>query len=105
PFLLTYTVVFVGIMGNIASDAAVIIIPPLGALVFYKVGRHPLAGLAAGFAGAGAGFTANLLIAGTDVLLAGLTTEAAKLVDPSLIVSPLDNWYFTIASVFMLTII
>ena len=105
PFLLTYTVVFVGIMGNIASDAAVIIIPPLGALVFYKVGRHPLAGLAAGFAGAGAGFTANLLIAGTDVLLAGLTTEAAKLVDPSLIVSPLDNWYFNIASVFMLTII
>lgn len=105
PFLLTYTIVFVGIMGNIASDAAVIIIPPLGALVFYKVGRHPLAGLAAGFAGAGAGFTANLLIAGTDVLLSGLSTEAAKIVDPNLIVSPLDNWYFNIVSVFMLTII
>src|SRR5699024_7120541 len=66
PALLTYTLVFVGIMGNIASDAAMVIIPPLGALVFYKVGRHPLAGLAAGYAGAGAGFTANLFVAGTD---------------------------------------
>lgn len=47
PFLLTYTVVFTGILGNLASDAAVVLVPPLGALVFYKVGRHPLAGLAA----------------------------------------------------------
>src|SRR5699024_1127283 len=56
PYLLTYTVVFVGILGNLASDAAVVLIPPLAAIVFYKVNRHPLAGLAAGFAGAGAGF-------------------------------------------------
>ncbi|MFP3360585.1 AbgT family transporter, partial [Planococcus sp. SIMBA_143] len=68
PSLVTYTVVFVGILGNLASDAAVVLIPPLAAMVFYKVGRHPLAGLAAGFAGAGAGFTANIFIAGTDAL-------------------------------------
>ncbi|ASK62387.1 p-aminobenzoyl-glutamate transporter [Virgibacillus phasianinus] len=105
PFLLTYTVVFVGIMGNLASDAAVVLIPPLGALVFYKVGRHPLAGLAAGFAGAGAGFTANLFIAGTDALLAGISTEAAALVNESITVTPVDNWYFNIVSVFMLTIV
>lgn len=105
PVLLTYTVVFVGIMGNLASDAAVVLIPPLAALVFYKVGRHPLAGLAAGFAGAGAGFTANLFIAGTDVLLAGLSTEAARIMDETFTVSPVDNWFFNIASVFVLTIV
>ncbi|GAB3056514.1 AbgT family transporter [Salinicoccus sesuvii] len=105
PFLLTYTVVFVGIMGNLASDAATVIIPPLGALVFYKVGRHPLAGLAAGFAGAGAGFTANLFIAGTDALLSGITTEAVAVVNDSIVVTPVDNWYFNIISVFLLTIV
>lgn len=105
PFLVTYTVVFVGIMGNLASDAAAVIIPPLGALVFYKLGRHPLAGLAAGFAGAGAGFTANLFIAGTDVLLSGISTEAARLIDDTIVITPVDNWYFNIISVFMLTII
>lgn len=105
PYLLTYTVVFVGIMGNLASDAAVVLIPPLAALVFYKVGRHPLAGLAAGFAGAGAGFTANLFIAGTDALLAGITTEAARFLDESFTVTPVDNWFFNIASVFALTIV
>ena len=105
PYLLTYTVVFVGIMGNLASDAAVVLIPPLAAIVFYKVGRHPLAGLAAGFAGAGAGFTANLFVAGTDALLAGISTEAARFLDESFTVTPVDNWFFNIASVFALTIV
>lgn len=105
PSLITYTVVFIGIMGNLASDAAVVLIPPLAALVFYKVGRHPLAGLAAGFAGAGAGFTANLFIAGTDALLAGISTEATAIIDDTLIVTPVDNWYFNIVSVFVLTIV
>lgn len=105
PFLLTYTVVFVGILGNLASDAAVVLIPPLAALVFYKVGRHPLAGLAAGFAGAGAGFTANLFVAGTDALLAGISTEAAAIIDDSIVVTAVDNWYFNIVSVFVLTIV
>ncbi|HLR04124.1 MAG TPA: AbgT family transporter [Virgibacillus sp.] len=105
PALLTYALVFIGIMGNLASDAANVIIPPLGALVFYKVGRHPLAGLAAGFAGAGAGFTANLAIAGTDVLLSGISTEAAAIVDDTIKVTPLDNWFFNIASVFVLTFV
>lgn len=105
PFLLTYTVVFTGILGNLASDAAVVLIPPLGALVFYKVGRHPLAGLAAGFAGAGAGFTANLFIAGTDALLAGISTEAAAIINEDIVVTAVDNWYFNIVSVFLLTFV
>ncbi|WP_170006091.1 AbgT family transporter [Bacillus fonticola] len=105
PALITYTVVFVGIMGNLASDAALVLIPPLAAMVFYKVGRHPIAGLAAGYAAAGAGFTANLFIAGTDALLAGISTEAAAIIDDSIVVTPVDNWYFNIVSVFVLTLV
>lgn len=105
PWLLTYAVAFVGIMGNIASDAAMLLVPPLAAMIFYKVGRHPLAGLAVGYASAGAGFTANLFIVGTDALLSGISTEAAKIVDDSIIVTPVDNWYFNMVSVFMLTLL
>ncbi|GGB85219.1 putative aminobenzoyl-glutamate transport protein [Staphylococcus nepalensis] len=103
--LVTYVVVFVGIMGNIASDAAMILVPPLAAIVFYKLGRHPIAGLAAGFGAAGAGFTANLLVVGTDALLSGISTEAASIIDASMSVSPVSNWYFNIVSTFALTVV
>ncbi|QKX49847.1 AbgT family transporter [Planococcus glaciei] len=105
PALVTYAIAFVGIMGNIASDAAQILIPPLAAMVFYKIGRHPLAGLAVGFASAGAGFTANLLIVGTDALLSGISTEAAAILNDQILVTPADNWYFNIVSVFVLTVV
>jgi aminobenzoyl-glutamate transport protein len=101
----TYAVVFSGILGNIASDAAFVIIPPLAAMVFYNIGRHPLAGLAAGFAGVGSGFTANIMITGTDALLSGISTEAVQSVDDSLVVTPVDNYYFMAASVFVLTVV
>ncbi|MDI7741315.1 AbgT family transporter [Lysinibacillus fusiformis] len=100
--IVTFMVVFIGILGNIASDAAFVVIPPLAALVFLSLGRHPLAGLAAGLAGAGIGFTANILVAGTDALLSGISTEIAKTIDETMIVSPLDNWFFMCASTFLL---
>ncbi|QTD41031.1 AbgT family transporter [Sporosarcina sp. Te-1] len=103
PALLTYSVAFVGIMGNLASDAAMLLIPPLAAMIFYRVGRHPIAGLAVGYASTGAGFTANLFVVGTDALLAGISTEAAKIMDDSIVVHATDNWYFNIVSVFVLT--
>jgi aminobenzoyl-glutamate transport protein len=102
--IITYAVFFIGIMGNIASDAAFVIIPPLAAVIFYSLGRHPLAGLAAGFASSGIGFTANILIAGTDALLSGISTEIAKSINPDVIVTPVDNWYFMSASTIILTI-
>ncbi len=102
--LITTAVVFAGIMMNIASDAAMIVLPPLAAMVFMSVGRNPIAGLIAGFASAGAGFTANLVIAGTDALLSGISTEAAKAV-MNIEVTPVDNWYFNIVSVFVLTLV
>lgn len=97
--LITYAVVFVGILGNLASDAAFIVIPPLAALVFLGVGRHPLAGLAAGFAAAGAGFSANFLITSTDALLSGITTGVLQSVAEGETVTPVSNWFFMIASV------
>ncbi|MBP2004771.1 AbgT family transporter [Halobacillus andaensis] len=102
--LVTYAVIFVGIMGNIASDAAFVIVPPLAAMVFYTIGRHPLAGLAAGFAGVGSGFTANFMITGTDALLAGISTEVMESMDAGIVVTPVDNWYFMIASVILLSV-
>ncbi len=97
--LITYAVVFTGILGNLASDAAFIVIPPLAALVFLGVGRHPLAGLAAGFASAGAGFSANFFITSTDALLSGISTSVIQSVAEDIVVTPVSNWFFMIASV------
>jgi aminobenzoyl-glutamate transport protein len=78
---------------------------PLGAVLYAGVGRHPLAGLAAAFAGVSGGFGANLLITALDPLLAGLTQTAAQLVDPTYVVLPTANWYFNAASVGVLTVV
>lgn len=101
----SYMVLFIAFFSNISSDAALVIMPPLGALMFLAVGRHPVAGLLAAIAGVGCGFTANLLIVTTDVLLSGISTEAAKSIDASLHVSVIDNWYFMATSVIVLTLV
>ena len=78
PRLLTIVVVFTGIISNIASDAGYVVVIPLGALMFAGAGRHPVAGLAAAFAGVSAGFSANLILGSTDPLLANITNEALR---------------------------
>ncbi|MDI2587203.1 AbgT family transporter [Psychrobacillus sp. NEAU-3TGS] len=100
--IITFAVFFIGILGNVASDAAFVVIPPLAALVFLSVGRHPIAGLAVGLASTGIGFSANILIAGTDALLSGISTEISKGINPDVIVTPLDNWFFMSVSTFVL---
>ncbi|WP_373894294.1 AbgT family transporter [Virgibacillus natechei] len=102
--LVTYAVFFTGILGNLAADAAFIIVPPLAAMVFYNVGRHPLAGLAAGFAGVGSGFTANIIVSNTDAVLSGISAEVMETVNTNVTVTPVDNWYFMIASTLLLTV-
>ncbi len=105
PRKIVLPVIFIiGACGNIGSDAGVVIVPPIAALIFAQMGLHPIAGLIAGYAGATAGFTANFFIAGTDVLLAGISTEVVQQIDPSIEVSATANWYFMIVSTLMLGI-
>lgn len=105
--LVTMGIVFAGVMSSVASDAGYVVIPPLAAILFVAMGRHPLAGIAAGFAGVSAGFSANLLLSGTDVLLGELTIEAAATVDPEYAegMNLAMNYWFIIASTFLLTIV
>lgn len=102
--LITAVVVLAGIMSNIASDAGYVVLVPLGAVIFLSFGRHPLAGLAAAFAGVSGGFSANLLIGTLDPLLGGISTEAARILDPNYMVLPTANYYFMFASTFIITI-
>ncbi len=98
----TFAVVFISLMSHIASDAAIVIMPPLAAMLFYSMGRNPLVGFACSLAAIYSGFTANILIVTTDVLLSGITTQAVRIVDPNLVVTPVDNWYFMSFAVFYL---
>jgi|SRR5688572_17535111 len=96
--LLTPVVVGVGILSHVAADAGYVLVIPLGGVIFYAAGRHPLAGIAAAFAGVSGGFSATFIPSSLDPLLAGLTQTAAGLLDPSRTVNPLANYYFTTAS-------
>ncbi|MDO5492009.1 MAG: AbgT family transporter [Nesterenkonia sp.] len=105
--LVTTGIVFAGIMSSVASDAGYVVLPPLAAILFIALGRHPLAGIAAAFAGVSAGFSANLLLSGTDVMLGELTIEAAATVDSTYAegMNLAMNYWFIIASTFLLTIV
>ncbi len=103
--LVTAALVFAGVVSNTASEMGYVVIVPLGAAIFHSLGRHPLAGLAAAFAGVSGGYSANLLIGTVDPLLAGITQEAARMFDPLYEVHPAVNWYFMIASTFLITIL
>ncbi len=103
--LLIFAVFLIGICGNIASDAAAVIVPGLAGAIFYGAKKNPLVGIIAGFAAANAGFSANIVIAGTDVLLASITSETAKIIDPAIEVSPLVNYYFMAISTILLALV
>lgn len=107
PLLVPYLVAFVGIMGNIASDTACIIIPPLGGLIFLAAGRHPISGMICGYAAVEAGFSANLMVAGTDGLLQSITQSVVDdfLGEGVMSVDITCNWYFMAASTFLCTFI
>ena len=85
------------------ADAGYVVLPPVAAALYKAAGRSPLAGIAAVFAGIGAGFSANLVITSLDPLLGGLSTVGAQLMDPTYEVLPTANWYFMIVSTFLLT--
>ena len=105
PRFVTMALVFAGVISHVASEAGYVILIPLGAMIFLALGRHPLAGLAAAFAGVSGGFGANFLISSVDPVLAGLTQSAAQIIDPTLIISPAVNYYFMFGSAILIVLI
>ena len=105
PRLITAAVVLAGVISGVAVEAGYVILIPLGAMIFHGLGRHPMAGLAAAFCGVSGGFGANLIIGSIDPLLAGISTTAAQLIDPDMVVNPAANYYFMIASSFVVLLV
>jgi aminobenzoyl-glutamate transport protein len=98
PRLLTPMLLLVAIISHTAVDAGYVLVIPLGAVIFQAAGRHPLAGIAAAFAGVSGGFSANFIPSALDPMLQGISQAGGRLIDPELTLNPLNNWYFTSAS-------
>ena len=101
--MVTFTIVFAGIMSNTAAELGYVVLIPLAAVIFHSLGRHPLAGIAAAFAGVSGGYSANLLLGTVDPLLSGITQEAARIIDPAYTVGAEANWYFMVISTFLIS--
>jgi aminobenzoyl-glutamate transport protein len=105
PKALTYILVFIGIVSSIAADAGYLVLIPLAAAAFLSIGRNPLAGLAASFAAVAAVFSVNIFIKPLDGILVGITNDAIHLINPNLSIPLTSNFWFSIASVLMLTVV
>lgn len=97
-WLLTPVVIVVGIVSHTAVDAGYVLVIPLGGVIFYAAGRHPLAGIAAAFAGVSGGFSANFVPSALDPMLQGISQAGAQILDPGVVLNPLNNYFFTAAS-------
>lgn len=96
------TILLIAVLGNTAADAAQVVLPPIAAMIFAALGRNPIAGLIAGYATVTGAFSANLLVSMLDPLLSGFTQAGANLIDPNYVANPAINWYFMIASTFVI---
>ncbi|HUP46599.1 MAG TPA: AbgT family transporter [Thermoanaerobaculia bacterium] len=103
--LLTPMLILVAVVSHTAADAGYVLVIPLGGIIFYAAGRHPIAGIAAAFAGVSGGFSANFIPSSLDPLLSGLTQAAAQILDPARTVNPLCNWFFTSASTLVIVLL
>ncbi|MBO1911063.1 AbgT family transporter, partial [Microvirga sp. 3-52] len=100
--LILPTIVLVAIVGNAAADAAMVVLPPIVAMIFIALGRHPIAGLAAAYASVAGGFSANLILSVLDPLVSGFTQTGAQMIDPEYIANPAMNYYFLVVSTLFL---
>ncbi len=100
--LITPAVISAGILSHLASEVGYVVLIPLGAMVYQAIGRNPMVGFAAAFAGVSAGFGSNFLIGSVDPILAGLSTSAANIIDESIVINPMVNYYFMVASAIMI---
>lgn len=103
--LLTPMLILIAIVSHTAADAGYVLVIPLGGVIFYAAGRHPLAGIAAAFAGVSGGFSANFIPSAIDPLIMSFTLEAANILDPELALNPINNWYFTSASSILIVLV
>ncbi|EOD7653412.1 AbgT family transporter [Staphylococcus aureus] len=101
-FLILPTIILIGILGSTAGDAATIILPPLAAMLFIKIGYHPIAGLTMAYASAVGGFAANIVVGMQDALVYSFTEPATRIVSDSIKTNVAMNWYFIAASVVVL---
>jgi aminobenzoyl-glutamate transport protein len=97
-WLLTPMVILVGIVSHTAVDAGYVLVIPLGGIIFYAAGRHPMAGIAAAFAGVSGGFSANFVPSALDPMLQGISQAGAQILDPDMVLNPLNNYFFTTVS-------
>ncbi|MFH2006170.1 MAG: AbgT family transporter [bacterium] len=104
PYMITALLAFIGANSNMASGAGVIFAPTIGGALFKAAGRNPWLGVATGYAAATGGFTANILVAGTDVVLSGITQAAVRSAQMTAPTHPMINWYFMIAATFVVTL-
>ncbi|MGL4519821.1 MAG: AbgT family transporter [Phocaeicola sp.] len=102
---ITPAIIIAGILSHLASEVGYVVLIPLGAMIFQSVGRNPMAGFAAAFAGVSAGFGSNFLIGSIDPILAGLSEAAAHIIDPTLHINPMVNYYFMVASAIMVVFV
>lgn len=105
PTLVTAVIIFIGINGNLAGDAAFVIMPPLAAVTYLGMGRHPLLGMFTAFASVAAGFCANIFLGLSDALAYGFTEAAARMINPEYHTSPAINYYFLVVSCILLTVV
>ncbi len=104
-WLLTPMIILVGIVSHTAADAGYVLVIPLGGVIFYAAGRHPLAGIAAAFAGVSGGFSANFIPSAIDPMLQGISQSAAQILDPDISLNPLNNFFFTASSSFLIIVV
>ncbi len=100
--LLTPMLILVGIVSHSAADAGYVLVIPLGGVIFHAAGRHPLAGIAAAFAGVSGGFSANFVPSALDPMLQGISQAGAQILDPDVVLNPLNNYFFTTASTLLI---
>ena len=102
---ITPVLVLAGVLSNVASEMGYVVMVPMGGFIFLALGRHPMAGMAAVFAGVSGGYSSNILISTVDPLLSGITQEAAQLIRPEYTVHAAINWYFMASSSVIVTML
>ena len=71
-------------LSHLGPDSGYVIIIPIAAYMFYAVGKHPLAGIAASFAGIAGAFCCQLYASAIDPVIQGFTQSAAQIIDPGI---------------------